>query len=574
MLLVAVLCLLKVDNLQAQEEFKGSRSIRGIVSQSDLNNFVLGGRAALEMILAQEKVQGCTIRIRSTGTDLEVYIEYPFNTYEEYKDITQKLLGYEPITTYGDINVSYVENFTPVELFNFLNNCMEKSEVIEEIDFLELLKVEKDTMVINGDTYENIGALNTSDKEKIMFNNIEINTELSNNIYTRTIAFSVEEDQIQGILRVIKERCRSNDMELQENGTTNSFVTFSANSETQLIKKTMLLLGVPVNINHKKYFNTKKTVRMETKESLDVESILTEGGHFSYELILPESYENLSATLKTTEKEAEEKDKKNTSVASGKVCSNGREGEISFYYDAPLAFDNISIFTDVSDESYKIKRTITFYMDWNIADEYYETVKKELKKRLDNGDVLKIYDNQGYRYYEITHSSWSEKEIEAFTDRIFEMNNSTLKIKRSAIPFVKSRIQDKFNIKEGNIKDYSGTVDIKYMLPDNTKVTEEVNEGEEGKNISLISKLQVTSDIEFFCFHYGKCVVYILGIIVTGMVFFLCISYLQKHFRKQPTKREGMREKSYRSKQSEYCSKCGSERKHGAVFCWKCGSKI
>lgn len=572
LLLTAVLCLMKVDNLQAHEEFRGNRSTRCTVSQSDLENFVLGGRSTLEMILAKEKVKEYTIRTQSAGMDLELQIEYSFDTYEEYKEKTRMLLGYGPITTYGEEEVPYVENFSPLELFNFLNNSMQRAGVIEETSLHELLNIEKDTIELNGNTYEGTKALNTSGEEEILFNRIKMDTELKENIYTRTIELSAKEEAAQRMFRVIKDRCAASGAKLEENSETKCFVTFSSDSESQLIKETMQILGTAVNINHNKYYNTKKSVRMKTIEHIDVESLLNEEGNFSYELRLPESYENLAADLKPVkEGEEDEKNEKSIRVSAGTVYSDGCEGEITYYYDEPLAFDNISVLTDISNENYKIKRIITFYMDWNIADNYYKAVKKEFQKRLDKGDTLRIYDDQGYRCYEITYSSWSARGIEKFTDRVFNISGSSLKIKRSAIPFVKSRIRDKFNVAEGNIKGYSQSIDVKYMLPGNTKVTEEIGEEKEGKYISMTSTFNSSSDIKYSCFYYFKFVLYILGIIVTGVAALLVISCLRNRFMKLVEKRN--KKKKNQNGQPRYCPKCGNVRKNGAVFCGKCGHR-
>lgn len=566
LLLAAVLCLAKEDNLQAQEEFQGSRSTSCTVSQSDLNNFVLGGRSTLDMILAQEKTEEYTIHTLSTGVDLELRIEYSFDTYKDYKEKTKKLLGYEPITTYGEAEVPYVENFSPRELFNFLDNSMQRAGVIEETSLHDMLNIEKDITQLNGNTYEGTGALNTSGEDEILFNSIRLDTELAEDAYTRTIEFSMQEEDAQRIFQVLGNRCDANNVELQEEGGNDCSVTFSSDSEQQLIKETMTILGTAVNIDHKKYYNTETSVRMETAEHIDVESLLNEEGYFSYTLKLPESYENLSADIKPLkEGEEGEGDKRSTSVSAGNVSSDSRKGEIVYYYDEPLQFDNISVCTDISNESYKIKRTITFYMDWNIADNYYKAVKKELEKNLYRGDALRIYDDQGFRCYEITYSSWSAGRIGDFTDRVFGINGSSLKIKRSAIPFVKSRIEDKFNISQGNTKDYSQSIDVKYILPGNTKATKDIEEGEEGKSISLTSTFDVSSDIKFSCFHYVKFVIYILGIIIAGIVVLFVISYIRGRFKKLVKRKTG------KNSQGRYCPKCGAERQAGAVFCGKCG---
>lgn len=569
-LLTVVMCLVKAVDLQAQEEFKGHRSTRCIISQSDLENFVMGGKSTLEMILAQNQSKSYTVYTKSLGMDLELCIEYSFESYEDYDEKTRKLLGYKPITTYGESKVPYVENFSPLELFNFIDVAMQKSGVVEETNFCRLLSVKKDVVELNGGTYESTEALNTAKEDEIVFTNIDIDTELTEGIYTRKIGFSMEETEAREKVRVLRDRCGVIGVELNEEGERNCSVTVTSDSEKQLIKDTMMILGTAVNIEHKKYYNTDTSVRMKTVERIDTENILSEKGKLSYHINLPETYTNLSADIEP-QKGEEENDGSDTSVSGSVVRYSGREGEIDYYYDTPLAFDNISVITDLSSEGHKINRTITFYMDWNIADDYYKATKKQMEKGLKRGETLRIYDDEGYRCYEITYSSWFTSKIDSFTNRVFGINNGKLTLKRSTFPFVKSKIRDKFNIGKGDIKDYSESVSIKYILPNNTKIEEGVYEGKEGKNVSLISPFDVSTEIEFSAFHYTKFILYILAIIITGVAIFLFVGNVQRKIVKFKRGKGRGKRKNGQQHYPRYCPKCGSERKNGATFCGKCG---
>lgn len=117
-----MLCLwCAVIGAQAKEEpFSGSRETKCVISQSDLNNFISGGKTSLEMLLVQTKEEWFELYSKPKGTEVELYLKYSFASYEDYKTKTEQLLGYEPITTYGEEEEAYAENFSPRDLFHFL----------------------------------------------------------------------------------------------------------------------------------------------------------------------------------------------------------------------------------------------------------------------------------------------------------------------------------------------------------------------------------------------------------------------------------------------------------------------
>lgn len=571
---LGILCFLNVERAQAQEEFEGIRRTECVIAQSDLNNFVTGGKSTLDMIMAQNQEEWYTFYSELEGSTLKLYLEYSFDTYEDYEEKTAELLGYVPITTYGEDAVSYVENFAPLELFNFVDGEMEEAEVVEETSFRRLLSLYKDTVELNGMNYEVTRPLNVADDSEIKFEAIDIYTSLEEGVYERKIELRIDEEASEQGDKVLQRRCGDLDVEVVRTNDRNCTVVFASSSEKELVQKTMLVLGTSVNIEHSKHYLTEDEIRKGTTESIGVDAVLNKDGNFTYTMQMPESYENLSPYIKVqSENDANEAESSTVTVSENKVSYKEREGKVQYYYDAPLKFEDISIVTDISNEFEKTKRIITFRMDEDIAGDYYESVKKKIKAKLDRGDVLRIYDEDGFRCYEISYSSWFTKDINRFTNRILGVDNSQIEIQRSIIPFKKSTIQDRFNLEEGDVSVYSETVDLEYIVPKNAKVTDEVQEGEECKQIIFSSSLNFSASREFSCFFYKKYILYILVILAIGGIIFGLVKYLKNRITELVQKKKTQREEKKKMRQVKFCPKCGNQRTAGSGFCGKCGYK-
>ena len=144
LMFLILMCGLSLQSVKAMGEFVGSRRVVCKISKSDLNNFVSGGQSSLEMILARSAEAWYSCEIDQTNRYVYLILEYSFDDYEEYEEKTYSLIGYQPITTYGEKDISYMENFAPTELFAFLNQKMQDANLLNEMKFHELLSVEKD----------------------------------------------------------------------------------------------------------------------------------------------------------------------------------------------------------------------------------------------------------------------------------------------------------------------------------------------------------------------------------------------------------------------------------------------
>lgn len=404
-------------------------------------------------------------------------------------------------------------------------------------------------MKMNDEVYEGTKALNTSESSLVKFEQISITTVLEEHIYNRKIKLDISEKNFDRTAHILEQRCKGFSGTF-EKGYSDCTITFETDSEKEMIKNTMLLLGTSVNITYEKYSAGKNMVRIEAVERIDVKEILEEEGNFRYEFTVPETYQNLTPDLEveTTEKQDENPEK--VYISQNVISYYGVEGEIRYYYDAPLKFDKVSVSTDISNELRRIKRTITFYRDWNIADNYHKSTTKQFQKKLKRGETLRIYDEKGYRCYEVSYSSWFTSRINRFTDKMFGINHSKLEVKRRAVPFIESKVKDQFNLEKGNVESYTEQIDSEYIVPGNT--------------ILVDGDWNYSKEIRFLSFFYRKCILYAMGVLIVILCIWRGICVIQK--KKQKANTSVMR--------ARYCPRCGRERKGGESFCQKCGYKF
>lgn len=512
LMFLILVCGINFQQVKATEEFVGSRRVICKISKSDLNNFVSGGQSSLEMILARsaETWYGC--EINQTNRYVYLILEYSFDDYEEYEKKTYSLIGYQPITTYGEREISYMENFAPTELFAFLNQKMQDANLVNEMKFHELLSVEKDEFT------ESIEKKRKN--SDLQYEKICIDTELEGDLYSRNIVYK---EAWAGGLRNIKNICDSVNASYEEYGEKEYKILFTADSEQDLIKKTMIVLDTGVNIEQKKYCITDKCIRVEMVEKIELESKLMEEGVFEYNLKLSDEYRNIVEPII-------------------------EEGEASFSYETDLYFDEIIITTDLSKQIGKVGRKICFCLDRDLADDYHEQIKSQFSEKIRRGDTLTIFDEFGMRYYEFSFSSWFLRDINKFTERILGTANTTLDINKNGIPLKKSTVIDEFEVKEILFSSKGQQIKCRYIFPNNKE-----------KNVE--GNYIYSERIEFTYFYY----VILIGYLLCAL---LCILISCRVIKK------GKGILTRKKKRKRHCPRCGHEQKDNKSFCGQCGFKL
>lgn len=576
MLVLAVILLLPARaSAKEQEAFLGERTVVCTVSDSDLENFVSGGRSSLEMMISREQSDWFTCRTSAHDRDLYLTLRFSFESYSDYEEKVSFLLGYEPVTTYGDDGAPYIENFAPEELLGFVSEGLISAGATAERSFVDILKTESDTTVLNDTEYTGEGALNTSESGSVAFESISMTTKLEES-WTREIECTIAEGSPSG-LAVMEERSGRCGASFEGDDRWCK-ITFTTDTEEELIEKTMQVLETAVNIRRSAYGGDEKTVRMEVREDIDLEPLLTESGSFYSRLELPETYQNLSADLiytEDTEESGSGTDEDGPIYVSGTtITTESTEGMMRYYYDEELGFDRVIIRTDLSNELKRTKRSITFFLSGTLAADYHDQIKEELKKKLERGDSLRIYEENGSELFEVSHSSWFTDDLQEFTDRILETKGDQIQVTRHVLPLLESSVTEKFSLEESGLNVYSGKVEVRYDLPGITQASGDVSvsrtESQTEKYITANADTEYSESFVYKTFHYKKLILYAAALLVV----LLLVLFVYLMIRRKIRRRRKKKMIAAAPAQMRYCPKCGAQHRAEARFCKNCGRRF
>lgn len=566
-------------NAKETPDFSGKRITTCRISYSDLDNYVSGGRTTLEMLLSRNEEEWLSYGITSQERDLYISLSFSFESYVDYEEKISILMKAAPVTTYGKEGRAYIENFSPKKLFEFLNYSMKEYELVDETDFTDFLEIYSDNIELNGETYSGTDILPQSDAKEIFFDSIDIDTEKDENgSWTRTIQVDVPDGQSDIIFSELERRCEQCGVSF-ESGSRTGKMSFSAQSETELIEKTMTVLRTTVNIRHYRYYLENGSVRNETEENIDVKPLLGNGGEFSYRLELPETYEGLSTTFQTpaadiSDETTGDEDTENPHIYENVVSYSGRAGKVKYYFNEDMMFDRIVIQTDLSDEMAKTMRTVTFVVSGSIEEGCHEKIKDGLTQKLRNGYSMRIYEDNGERYYEVQFQSRIISEISDFTENIVGVENGSLQIERKMFAFSESRIKETFFLPERKMKTYSGEIEMIYILPHQPHSEETYGENQTIKTVISSTETEYRESYTFRCFHYMKLFLNIV-IILSAMTVMLTVVWVVRHKLrngKQGKKQNG--QQIHRKSQEQICPHCGNVRGTDAKYCGRCGYKF
>ena len=76
-----------------ETKFSGTKKVVYSIDSSDMNNYFNGGRAAFDILLRAYAPEWLTYSIKSEGLDLEISLEYPFESYDELCSRTSDLIS-------------------------------------------------------------------------------------------------------------------------------------------------------------------------------------------------------------------------------------------------------------------------------------------------------------------------------------------------------------------------------------------------------------------------------------------------------------------------------------------------
>lgn len=421
----------RAADIQEDTEFFGSRCVRFAADKSDVDNFINGGRPALDLALRKSTPSWLVYKLASDGRDLSLTLSFDFESYEDYEKKLEQLLGHEPYNVYkNDGGIYLMESFNAEALLNFVGLTLNEEENLSEFQLNQIFSADENKMTLNSKDYvfERRVSINPDGAAAVKADALSVRTAVdSDGVYRRTIEMEIDtkyapesdvdraEEQFETLGDVKRETLSDTRYALS--------VEFEAQNIGGLSEKTMSGLNAAVSVSERESYKDDDTVSVARTEYFDTEALLrntsgeavafgAEGGtiepsKFYFEFFYPEASDSLSS------------DNEAVTVADGYVAARD-EAMITYNYEKPFSFSEVYMTTRKDSLFGKINREIVYKLPVTVAGAYHETVRAQFEKSLADGMVFDIYDEGTVRYYKISYSSYFQKDIIAFTDSIRE----------------------------------------------------------------------------------------------------------------------------------------------------------
>ena len=325
-------------------EFCGKREVVFTADSSDIENFISGGRSALELALRKNAPSWLTYNISGGIRDVSVELSFNFDSLSSYEEKSAILLTYEPIVFYSDVmGTTLVERHDVYGLLGFISDALNIDSESSERSLSEIFSATYNVITVDGELFLLDTVANVRPPEAVgnIYDSITVDTAANENgSFTRRITVTAYEEA-----DTVKMNFE-NAGEVTENEDGSITVEFSADTFDSVTEKTMgALRGIVVGKSKREYAG-KCEFSIHFKESFDLGGILKEGGYFSYVFDLSE----LSSEV-TSEQEA-------AVIEGGKLSVTGN-ADIALSYKSLAESASIDVLTDISDPFGKIVRTVT-----------------------------------------------------------------------------------------------------------------------------------------------------------------------------------------------------------------------
>lgn len=547
--------------------FSGTRNVVFTADQSDLNNFINGGRPAFDIILRKSVPSWVSFDLSAAGRDINLTIRFDFTSFEDYKEKLGALLTYKPSLVYStDKGMYLLESYSAIDLLTFTRSSLEAEGLSAEKSLSEIFKTTTNALYVNGEEYEGSQRISVrpDNKDPIKFDSLDISTVgKEDGSFSRKIDARVTKGEASDIAAITDRFQQIGETEAVSG--TEIKVAFDAVDKEELTSKTMECLDTAASIAEEQSYKDDTTVTVVRTETLDWDTVLRDkDSRFSYSLECPSYYKNIT---RVGEK---------TSAYEQTVKVNSRDA-LKYAYERGFQFSDIKIATDFSNLFGKKSRTITFSAPSNIAAAYHDIIKSQLETRLIPGTVLNIYDDIGSRRYELTYSSWREKDLEKFTRSI--LNSSyTLHMNEKWIPFTRNNIKESFSV-DGALADMAPINEFTAVYQFNKLSWMTAKTKASGAYSAANHAIQFTLSngeaihIDYTQFNIPRNTLFLLIVVLIIIFVFRVIRKCKRGISTLKEKARIKNENKVGNK-AAYCPWCGIKVQKGDKFCPGCGKRL
>lgn len=175
--------------LDVDKDFKGTRTIEAVISNSELKDYVKGGADGIEEII--KKNIPSEMKYTRSGTDSGVKFTFTveFSNFDEYKTKMNSILKQSGYTKDSGIEyeytdnpfktkVSYKENFGSAVLLDWLTNAVAEAKIVSK-DKSNFVDSSKASLTIAGKKYSVSSTIKASEKDITSFDTIRTDVYLN-----------------------------------------------------------------------------------------------------------------------------------------------------------------------------------------------------------------------------------------------------------------------------------------------------------------------------------------------------------------------------------------------------------
>lgn len=381
------------------DAFAGTRQLEFTVDSSDLENFVNGGRSALDLRLRMAAPDWLDFSLSAQDRSVILSMGFSFRDQQEYRDRLAALLGHSPgLLCLTEDDLCVLEGHPAARLLGFLQTALSAGDGVDEVQLQDLFQCTQNDITINGDDYSGGDWLTVYEGEgPARLDGLTVTTAAQEDgSFVRRIEALI--DRTAGsagrvdTLTEQMERVTAVQRQAVSDSVTSVTAEFTALDIDELTQKTMLCLNVPVSLARAQRYPDGQTVLVDQQEDLDVEDLLHEGSDFRYVFTFPAYAQNVTARSAGT-------------TAEGTTLSAMGQAHIRCRYKAKPAFSSVTVTEDCSSLLHRVTRTTVFSVPSQLAEPFHEDWKLQLERRYPAGTEIDIRDEGGMRTYQVVEHS-------------------------------------------------------------------------------------------------------------------------------------------------------------------------
>lgn len=491
--------------------FSGKRTVTLMGDRSDVENYVNGGRSELEIVIRQSKPEWLSYSTKSVDHSVRLIIEFEFSSYDEYVSRLTELLGQEPAIIYtSGKNFRLCESFESIDLINCFDSYFSGAGITRDLTLKEIFGVSGGVLTVNGTDYPAEARIDIGSSDEIVkFRSLAFETTAKDDGYKRVITAELEKN---ALLPKIKSNCMTAGAVCRNEGDRVE-ISFSAAGSQDLIRKTLLTVGVISSINEKDGYYDKNNVSVNYSEFIDASGVLTEGGNLTVSMVPNGDWDHV-----TVYKDGEGFEQS----SSEPIFVEGTETELDFSYVIPFRFESVTVTTDLSAKSRRIERSVDFTVPTELSVKYHELLCRKLEDRLERGMKLTVYDNVGLRHYCFSFSSFFEDDLEEMTEAAIN-GECELGINLHVLPLLKSKVSDGITLSDSGKYSSAKTVMYRFIVPKRAKCSgySRLMGTENGKSVYEVTASAMEKSP--FCL---RCANWVFTLIILGAVLIAALTVL------------------------------------------------